>query len=104
MDSDKLGTILIEKLDKIQDDVSDLKVENAKQTANIERNTKDLAEHIEGVKQVRKMLSDHEADDIRHKKPLTVKDLFIKLTFWFGGIGTIAGATYGFLRLLDMLK
>ena len=101
---EKLGEILIEKLDKIQDDVSDLKVENAKQTASIERNTKDLEEHMKRSDLLEKKMEQHEADDVRHKKQLTVKDLFVKLTFIFGGVGTIAGATYGILRLLDMLK
>lgn len=95
---------VLKKLDKIQDDVSELKIENTKQTANIERNTKDLAEHIEGVKQTRALIKQHENDKQIHKEPLTVKTLFMNLVFVFGGVGTIAGATYGVLRLLDMLK
>jgi len=44
------------KLDKIDEDLERLTVENVRQTANIEINTKDLAEHIEGVKQNRKRI------------------------------------------------
>ncbi len=95
---------VLDKLDKIQEDVSEIKVENAKQTANIEKNTKDLEHHIKRSDLIEESLNTHKIDDIRHKKQMTVKDLFIKITFVFGGVGTIAGATYGILRLLDMLK
>ena len=95
---------VLDKLDKIQDDVSDLKVVNAKQTANIERNTRDLTEHIEGVRQTRELIKSHQEDDKVHTLPLTVKQLFTKLVLIFGGVGTIVGATYGILRLLEMIK
>jgi len=95
---------VLEKLDQIQTDVTAIKVDNAKQTAQIEQNTKDLAHHIKRSDLLEESLEQHKSNDVRHKKPMTVKDLFIKLTFIFGGVGTIAGATYGILRLLEVLK
>jgi len=95
---------VLAKLDKIQDDVTEIKVENAKQTAKINKNTDDLAHHIKRSDLIEESLELHKQDDMRHKNQMTVKDLFVKVTFVCGGIGTIAGATYGLLRLLDILK
>ena len=95
---------VLEKLDKIQEDVSEIKIESALQSVQIDKNTKDLEHHIKRSDLLEDSLNIHKADDIRHKSSMTVKELFIKLTFIFGTIGTIAGATYGVLRLFDMLK
>ena len=95
---------VLEKLDKIQDDVSDIKVENAKQTADINRNTDDLKKHIRRSDLLEVLVEKHKEDTVVHKVPLTVKNLFMKIVYLSTGIGAIAGATYGILRLLDMLK
>jgi hypothetical protein len=93
----KLDT-LDKKLDKVQDDVTVLKVENVKQTACININTTDLALHKEGVIQNRariKLLEDK-------AKPLTVKQLFTRTVWFVGGVGTIAGAIFTVLTLLKI--
>ena len=41
------------KIDKIQETLQDVKIEHAVQTEHIKKNTKDLEDHIEGVKQNR---------------------------------------------------
>jgi len=41
------------KLDKVIDDLHEIKTQNAVQNEHIAKNTKDLEEHIEGVKQNR---------------------------------------------------
>ena len=53
--SDKIDKVL-SKLDKIQEDVTSLKIVQALQGKDIDRNTKDLSDHIEGVQQNRKRI------------------------------------------------
>lgn len=87
---------LDEKLNKVQEDVTDLKIENIKQTINIETNTKDLTLHKEGVIQNRariKWLEDR-------AKPPTVKQFMKKAILYIGGIGTVGGAIITILKLI----
>jgi hypothetical protein len=95
---------VLNKLDKIQEDVGDLKVENVKQTVGIERNAEDLKKHMKRSDELEEIVNLHKGNEKVHKAPLTVKNLFIKIVFVFGGVGTIAAATYGVLRLFNMLK
>jgi len=90
--------IVIKKLDELKDDVGELKVQNAIQTACIEQNTKDLADHKEGVIQNRKRIIFLE----EQHKPMTVKQFCKRALYVIGGIGTIATAIYGVMKLLDM--
>jgi len=86
-----------EKLEKIHD-------EQIRQGIHIAQNTKDLEYHIKRTDLIEEHQKVHVADDVRHKKPLTVKGLFMKAIWLFGGVGTIVGAMYAVLKFLDMLK
>ena len=76
------------KLDKIQEDITSIKLDNAKQSKDIERNTKDLSDHIEGVKQNRARIREIE------KTKSNVAFVFKVLI----GITTIVGAILGVVK------
>ena len=82
---------IMNKLDSIQSDLTTLKIDNAKQTLNVARNTKDLSEHIEGVVQNRKRIELLEVSDA--KSGMVYKILI--------GIGSSAGAAFAVIRLLN---
>lgn len=87
--------IVLKKLDKIQDDVNVLSIENVKQTACIEQNTRDLADHKEGVIQNRRRI-----EIVEEKlKPLTVKQLAKRVAAIVGGLGVVVSTIYGITRL-----
>ena len=86
-----------EKLEKIHE-------EQIRQGIHIAQNTKDLEYHIKRSDLIEEDLKTHKENETLHKKPLTVKGLFVKAIWFFGGVGTIAGAMYAVLRFLDMLK
>jgi hypothetical protein len=91
---------VLDKLDKIQDDVSDLKVEQAKQGKDIGQNTKDLSEHIEGVKQNRARLELHGAQLTNLQAPAIAAGQIKKWALWFGGIAGAVLAVYKLYMLL----
>ena len=82
--SDKIDKVL-SKLDKIQEDVTSLKIVQALQGKDIDRNTKDLSDHIEGVQQNRKRIEILE-------QPLSFKKAFTYTTAAFALILTAAKA------------
>lgn len=77
------------KLDKVQEDLNEIKLDHVIQNNNIERNTKDLADHIEGVKQNRGRVECLEKDNVRIK-------MIWKVIL---GIGTLVGIAVGISRL-----
>ena len=87
---------VLNKLDGIQKDISDIKVEQAMQGKDIKQNTEDLTDHKEGVIQNRKriVLLEEKA------KPITVKQLMTRIVLVTGGIGTIVGCVLGLMKLL----
>ncbi len=97
----ELNKLIIDKLDKIQDDVTDLKVTNAKQSKDISQNTKDLSEHIEGVKQTRTLIASQDKRIAKLEEPRKVINYITKGLLWFGGI---AGAIVTASKLFEYIK
>ena len=90
--------VVLKKLDKIQEDVTDVKVTQAEHGKDIARNTDDLEKHIEGVVQNRTRIVALEDKT----GPITVKQLLKRIVIVAGGIGTIVGTIYGIVKLLDL--
>ena len=86
-----------EKLDDLDKRLDDMHEVQVKQEANIDH-------HIKRSDQFEELLILHKDNNERHKTPLTVKGLFMKIVWLCGGVGAIVGATIGVLKLLDMLK
>ena len=83
---------VISKLDNIQSDITELKVENAKQSANIIINTKDLTDHKEGVVQNRTRII--EIEQIQSNTKMIWKVML--------GIGALAGVVLTITRLIGV--
>lgn len=86
---DKLDRIL-NKLDKVQEDVTDIKIAQATQSKDIAQNTVDLTEHKEGVMGNRTRIEYLE----KVNAPLTVAQLGKRVVLWAGGLGTILGVIW----------
>ena len=86
------------KIDKVQDDITQLKVENAKQTACIKQNTIDLTEHKEGVIQNRGRIRQCEKCISVINQPISAKKLFIRVVAVFSGINVMLGASYTVIK------
>jgi hypothetical protein len=110
MYDDVLKTI-INKLDKLQDDITDIKVEQAKQGCNIAQNTEDLSEHIMRTNLLEDKLDDHVEEDektisaIRDRvsaveSPLTVRQLVKNIMAVIGALALITGFVFELLRIL----
>ncbi len=110
----KIEEKILDKLDNIHNDITYLKVEQAKQGKDITRNTEDLADHIEGVKQTRVMIEankrhnklEHEQLGLQIKKinePLTAKELGKKSLAISGAIGIVVSTIYGILKMAALL-
>jgi len=76
----------------------------AQNDSRTERIEVDLKEHKEGVIQNRSRIKICETDINKINQPLSAKQFFTKLVLIFGGIGTIASATYWAIKYLGMLK
>jgi len=95
--SDKLDRIE-QKLDKVIDTQSDMRVDVAEIRKDININTKDLQENKEDIAE---HISRTEALEVRVdilEEPKIVKKYLLK---WVIAMGTVAGATYGVIRLID---
>ena len=86
-----------EKLDKTNERLDDMHDVQVKQASSIDH-------HIKRSDQFEELLITHKNDDERHKKPLTVKALFIKMVWLCGGISAICGCMFLVLKMLDMIK
>ena len=72
---------------------------------NVERNTQDLSEHIEGVKQTRILIAQNDEQmDERVKKLEHPKDLVMLAVKMCGGIGVIISLVYGVLKIIEHFK
>lgn len=100
-----------EKIDLIYDFVKDIdkkvdgiSIEQARQGEHIAQNTKDLEEHIEGVRQTKVLIAEHEKRNEVQFAELIYPKKFIKtLGAIIIGLGTFAGAIYGIYRLFDLV-
>lgn len=72
---------VLDKLDAIQGDVTDLKVEQALQGKDIAKNTEDLKTHIEGVKTARILIKQNtdKINEVEKKVDAKPKGLIDKL-------------------------
>lgn len=102
------------KIDLIYDMVKDLNGKQDTQTerlirleSNVDRNTEDLADHIEGVKGNRKLIKLTEQklalrlDELEEPKK-TAKSVGKFLKWAFGIISVVAGGLYGVYRLYNL--
>lgn len=94
---DKLDRIL-DKIDKVQEDVSEIKVEQATQGKDIAKNTVDLTDHKEGVRQNRARVRALE----KNAAPMTVAQLLKRVVLIAGGVATVAGSVYTLIKLYDL--
>ena len=99
--------LIIEKIDNIQTDVTDLKIENVKQTIDIARNTESLDHHIKRTDLLEDSLSNTkkaigkklaEIEEPRN----TAKSVAKFLRWSFGIISVVAGGLYGIFRLYNL--
>lgn len=77
------------KLDKIQDDIGDMKTD-------IAINTKDLTEHKEGVIQNRGAINTHRSRLDKIEQPLSVK----AVAKWVISVGAVAAAIITIIKLV----
>ena len=104
MSDSKLDLIydLVRSLDQKQDQQSERLI---RLELNVERNTQDLSEHIEGVKQTRILIAQNDEQmDERVKKLEHPKDLVILAVKMCGGIGVIISLVYGVLKIIEHFK
>lgn len=99
------------KLDKIQDDTTDIKVRLARHEVILEKNTVDLERHIKRTDLLEEKLELHEAVDEKfhgeiedklkeHSRPMSVKELAKKLSIWGSVISALAGAAYAVWKMV----
>jgi hypothetical protein len=104
MSNDKLDLIydLVKSLDQKQDQQSE---RLTRLESNVERNTKDLSEHIEGVKQTRILIAQNDEQmDERVKKLEHPKDLVMLAVKMCGGIGVVISLVYGVIKIIEHFK
>ena len=83
-----------QKLDKIHEELVELRIETAEQGKDIKKNTKDLEDHIEGVKQKRARIEELEHIALEKKAQI---NLVWKLVL---GVSTVVGIVAGLTKLL----
>ena len=104
--------IIYESLKSLHEKMDDVKERLIKVEINVDQNTKDLEEHIEGVKQTRVLINQHEArdnaifKDINKRvealeEPSKVKAYLTKVVIWGG---SIAGAIFSIYHLIQYIK
>jgi hypothetical protein len=93
---------LVKSLDQKQDQQSE---RLTRLESNVERNTQDLSEHIEGVKQTRILIAQNDEQmDERVKKLEHPKDLVMLAVKMCGGIGVVISLVYGVLKIIEHFK
>lgn len=106
-----LEQLLLQNIERVLDKVDELNERVIRIEVNVEKNTKDLEEHIEGVKQTRELIKQHEAKDVTAFKsmddriteleqPSKVKSYLKK---GFIGLGTLAAAAYSIYSLVSYI-
>jgi hypothetical protein len=101
---------IVNKLDKIQDDVTEIKVEQATQGRDIARNSSDIAEHIRRTNLLEASLDKHAQENdtfqvsveekIREiNKPLSAKDLFKYVSVGIGVLASLSAAVYSIFKI-----
>jgi len=90
-------TRIYDKLDDIHSDVNDIKLKQVGMAKDVEQNTKDLAEHIEGVIQNRERIAILEEE---RRFPKKVGDILIKAGKIIGGGAIIVGLIKALLVLM----
>jgi len=110
--SEKLDLIydIVKDIDKKQDTQND---RLSKLEVNVDRNTSDLTDHIEGVKQTRELIAlnkqerNTKCSEMKHQidkrlNKMQEPKLVIKtLAKWTVGIGGVAGAIFAIWRLVN---
>ena len=89
--------IILDKLDKLNDDITEVKVAVAKQSVYIEQNTKDLSEHIRRTDILEETLKDQQDCCIERHRGITVKQV-AKFVLSSGLISTIIIIANHFFR------
>lgn len=79
------------KLDKIVDSQVELKIDVAEIKKDVERNTADLEEHIEGVLQNRHRI-------VKLEEPRKVIKGLAKFTIWLAGVAGAVAALYTYTK------
>lgn len=82
------------KFNIIIDHIIDIKSEQARQGEQIDRNTEDLKDHIEGVIQNRVRIEDLEVSDIKRK---SIAKFLVTIASVIGGATAVASAIYKYL-------
>jgi hypothetical protein len=97
--------MIYDSLKSLHEKMDDVKERLIKVEMNSDQNTKDLTEHIEGVKQTRVLIDQHEARDNAIFKelnkrvevleePKKVKAYLTKSLLWLGGLSTSIFSIY----------
>jgi hypothetical protein len=104
--------LILESLRRIHEKMDDMSERIVRVEVNVDRNTKDLEEHIEGVKQTRILISTHEERDRKAfeyfnnrisvlEEPKKVRKF---LTNGLIGLGSISMSLFFIYRLLIYLR
>lgn len=107
-DSGKIEDILYDMLKNLDQKMDDQTERLIKLEVNTDKNTSDLAEHIEGVKQTRKIIAQNDRkyearfQEIEEPKK-TVKNVGKFLKWFFGIVSVVAAAIFGILRLYKLI-
>ena len=97
--------LVIEKLDKLSDNVTDLKVVNAEQSKDIKQNTKDLSEHMRRTDLLEKSLNIQKKATNQRFNKLEEPRKFMKIgKKYFLILGSLAGSMYALFRLWPYIK
>lgn len=102
--SDKTD-LIYDFVKNIDTKVDQIAIEQARQGEHIDRNTDDLKEHIEGVKQVRVLIANHEKlNEVQFQKVLYPKQFTMSLIKIISIVGGISASIYAVYRLILLVS
>lgn len=87
-----------EKVDKIIETQSDMRVDIAEIRKDINRNTGDMAHHIKRTDLLQDKVENNEERIYKLEEPKIFKKYLLKIV---AAIGAIGGAIYGIIRLIE---
>ena len=95
------------KLDQLQIDVDDTRSNQIEMAFDVRRNADDLSLHMKRTdlneKRIETMEDRHEARMSSIEAKLTIEHLLKLIVVVSGGIGTVVGAVYGVIKIIDHL-
>lgn len=91
--------LILDRLDKLSDDIQEIKINTAKHTILIEQNTKDLTEHIRRTNLLEQTIDNQKIECCIKHAPLSFYLVCKRIVL----ISAVTSAIYGIIHIIGIL-